>query len=70
MRGGMYYLDDRVTIIDLIAGQSDHVLLRYWRMGHPSVQKLQSVIPIESSISTLGYESCELGKHYCATYQS
>ena len=39
-------------------------------MGHPSVQKMWSVIPIEPSISSLGCESCELGKHHHATFQS
>jgi len=34
------------------------------------VQKLWFVVPIDSSVSTLGCESCELGKHHCATYQS
>ena len=28
------------------------------------------VIPIESSISSLGCESCELSKHHRATFQS
>ena len=31
---------------------------------------LQYVVHVESSIFTLGCESCELGKHHCATYQS
>ena len=66
----IYYLDDRVTPTGLVAGQSDLVLLWHWRLGHPSVQKLQSVIPIESFISSLDCESCELGKHHRATFQS
>jgi len=31
---------------------------------------LRSVIHVESSISSLGYESCELSKHHRATFQS
>jgi len=31
---------------------------------------MRSVIPVESSISFLDCESCELGKHHCATFQS
>ena len=69
-RGGIYYLDDQVTLTGLVAGQLDPVLLWHWRLGHPSVQKLRSVIPIESSIPSLACESCELGKHHRATFQS
>ena len=31
---------------------------------------MRSVILVESSISSLGCESCELGKHHRATFQS
>ena len=34
------------------------------------MQKIRSVIPFESSIFSLGYESCELDKHHRATFQS
>ena len=34
------------------------------------MQKFQSVILIESFISSLGCESCELGKNHRATFQS
>jgi len=63
-------LDDRVTPAGLLAGQPDPVLLGHWRLGHPLVRKLRSVIHVESSISSLGCESCELGKHHRATFQS
>ena len=69
MRGDMHYLDDRVTSTSLVAGHSDPVLLWHWCLGHPSVQKLRYVVPIESSVFTLGCESSELGNR-CATYQS
>ena len=69
-RGGIYYLNDRVTPTSLVAGQPDPVLLWHWRLGHPSLQKNRSVIPVESSISFLGCESCELGKHHLATFPS
>ena len=67
-RGGMYYLDDQVTHAGLVANQPDLVLL--WRLGHPSMQKLRFVVPIESSVSSLDCQSCELGKHHRATFQS
>ena len=69
-RGDIYYLDDRVNPTGLVISQPDPVLLRHWHLGHPSVQKIRSVIPIESSISSLGCESCELNKHHHATFQS
>ena len=69
-KGGMYYLDDRVSPTSLVAGQHDPILLWHWCLGHPSVQKFQFVVLVESSISSLGFASCELGKHHCATYQS
>lgn len=39
-------------------------------MGYLFLQKLRSVVHIQSSLFTLGYESCGLGKHCRATYQS
>jgi len=59
-----------VTPTGLIASQHDPFLFWHWRLGYPSVQKLRFVILVESSISSLGYESCELGKHHRATFQS
>ena len=63
-------MDDRVTPTGLVAGQPDPILLRHRRLGHPSLQKIWFVIPIESYISSLGCESCELGKHHRATFSS
>ena len=70
MRGGMYYLDDGVSPTGLVAGQHDPILLRYWRLGHPSLQKLRLVISVESSFSTLGCASYEMGKHHRISFQS
>jgi len=69
-REGIYYLDDRVTSMGLVAGQSDLVLLWHWRLSYPSLKKIRFVIPVESSISSLGCKCCELGKHHRATFQS
>jgi len=66
-RGGIYYLDDRVTHTGLVAGQPDPVLFWHRRLNHPSVQKFRFVIPVESSISVLACESYELNKHNHAT---
>jgi len=59
----------QVTPTDLVADQPDLVLLWHWRLGHPSMQKLQFVVPIKSSISSLGCEYCELDIHR-ATFKS
>ena len=48
-RGGIYYLNDRVTPSGFVADQPDPVLRWHWRLDHPWVQKLRFVIPIESS---------------------
>ena len=48
----------------LVAGQSDPILLWHWCLGHPTLQKIRSIISIESSFSTLGCASCEMGKHH------
>ena len=69
-RRGIYYLDDRVSPTSLVADQPVPMLLWHWHLGHPSLQKLQSVIPAESFVSSLGCESCELGEHHRATFQS
>ena len=66
----MYYLDDGVTPTGLVADHPDSVLLWHQHLGQLSVQKLRFVVPIESSVSTLGCESCELGKHHHVTYLS
>jgi len=52
----------QVSLLQFYFGTSGWVI--------PSMQKLRSVIPIESSISSLGCESCELDKHHCTTFQS
>ena len=46
----MYYLNDGVSPTGLVAGQPDPIILRYWRLGHLSLQKFQSVISVESSL--------------------
>jgi len=53
----MYYLDDRVTPTGLVADEPDPVLLWHGRLGHFSVQKLRSVVSIETYVSSLGCES-------------
>ena len=47
-RGDMYYLDDSVSPISLVADQPDPTLLWHWCLGHPLLQKFRSVVPVES----------------------
>jgi len=59
-----------VTPFVFVAGQPVQVLLWHRCSGHLSVEKFRSVIPVESSISYLGYVSCKLDKYHRATFQS
>ena len=59
-----------MTPTGLVAGHPDSILLWHWRMGHPSLQKIRSVIPVEFSVSSLGCEFCELGKHHRVIFPS
>ena len=69
-RGGMYYWDDRINPTGLVADKPDPILFWHWRLGHPSVQKIRSIIHVASSIFSLECESCEFGKHYRDTFPS
>jgi len=63
-------MDDGVSPTRLVAGHPDFILLWHWRLGHPSLQKLRSVVHVESFVSTLGCESCDLGKHHLISFPS
>ena len=41
----------------------DASLLIHSRLGHPSLSKFQNMVPRFSTLSSLAYESCQLGKH-------
>ena len=56
-RGGIYYLDDRVTPTGFVIDQHDLVLLWHCCLRHPSFQKIRSIIPVESFIFFL---ACDL----------
>jgi len=66
----MYYLNGGVSSTSLIVDQPDPTLLWHWRLGHPSLQKFQSVVHVESFVSTLSCASCELDKHHCLFFES
>jgi len=66
----MYYLNDNIFPTRLVAGQPDFTLMWHWRLGHPSLQKLRSVVLVESFVSTLGCASREFGKHHHVSFPS
>ena len=45
-------------------------LLIHARLGHPSLQKLQQLVPSLSQLSNLSCESCQLGKHVRSSFPS
>ena len=62
---GLYYLTSSNSISMLHYRFPD---LIHKRLGHPSLSKLQNMVPSLSSLSTLDCESCQLGKHTRATF--
>jgi len=45
----------------------DSPSLIHARLGHPSIAKMQQLVPSLSNVSTL---SCQLGKHICNSFPS
>jgi len=68
-RGGIYYLDDRVTPTGLVAGQPDQF---YFSTGAWVILRCKSysLLFLLSPLFSLGCKYCELGKHHRATFQS
>jgi len=44
-------------------------LIHAW-LGHPSLAKMQQLVPSLSNVSTLSCESCQLGKHIRTSFPS
>ena len=66
---GIYELvPDRLpTGFHFLLSQSDSPLQWHRRLGHPGITKLRQALPW-ISISSFQCESCQLGKHFRATY--
>ncbi|KAL0453801.1 UNVERIFIED_CONTAM: Retrovirus-related Pol polyprotein from transposon RE2 [Sesamum latifolium] len=64
-RDSLYYLDTTTTPVSARA-LSASISPFQWHccLGHPSLAKLKQLLPLESSVSKLECESCELGKHH------
>ena len=64
-------MDDGTLHSGVAAISSFDTPLQWWhRLGHPFLQKLRQVLPIEFSFTTLECESYQLEKHYRASYSS
>ncbi|KAK4381918.1 Retrovirus-related Pol polyprotein from transposon RE2 [Sesamum angolense] len=70
-RDGLYYLDTTTTPV------SAHTISAtispfQWHccLGHPSLAKLEQLLPLESAVSKLECEFYELGKHHRVSYPS
>ncbi|KAJ7959762.1 Retrovirus-related Pol polyprotein from transposon TNT 1-94 [Quillaja saponaria] len=64
---GLYYLTTIPT--SSVACSTDvSPTLIHSRLGHPSLSKLQKMVPRLSSLSSLNCESCQLGKHTRASF--
>jgi len=48
----------------------DSPSLIHARLGHPSLAKMQQLVPSLSNVSTLSCESCKLGKHIRSSFPS
>ncbi|KAK6796289.1 hypothetical protein RDI58_003990 [Solanum bulbocastanum] len=63
---GLYYLTSSNSLTACSVTDSPDIIHK--RLGHPSLSKLQKMVPSLSSLSTLDCESCQLGKHTRATF--
>ncbi|XP_070019307.1 retrovirus-related Pol polyprotein from transposon TNT 1-94 isoform X2 [Nicotiana sylvestris] len=63
---GLYYLNSLSPSTTCLV--TDPLDLIHCRLGHPSLSKLQKMVPSLSSLSTLDCESCQLGKHTRASF--
>ncbi|XP_070006743.1 uncharacterized protein [Nicotiana sylvestris] len=63
---GLYYLNSLSP--STTCRVTDPPDLIHCRLGHPSLSKLQKMVPSLSSLSTLDCESCQLGKHTRASF--
>nr|CAN77210.1 hypothetical protein VITISV_000141 [Vitis vinifera] len=58
---GLYHLTSDSSVAVCIS--TDAPLLIHNRLGHHSLSKFQKMVPRFSTLSSLPYESCQLGKH-------
>ena len=63
---GLYQLHISAHVGAIIDSPS----LIHARLGHPSLAKMQQLVPSLSNMSTLLCESCQLGKHIHSSFPS
>ena len=59
---GLYYLD--VPVIPTSCSAVVSPLDIHYRLGHPSLTTLKSMVPTLQKIQSLECETCQLGKHH------
>ncbi|KAJ7968976.1 Retrovirus-related Pol polyprotein from transposon TNT 1-94 [Quillaja saponaria] len=64
---GLYHLTTLPTYSVACSTDVSPILI-HSRLGHPSLSKLQKMVPRLSSLSSLNCESCQLGKHTRASF--
>nr|XP_016491955.1 PREDICTED: uncharacterized protein LOC107811520 [Nicotiana tabacum] len=63
---GLYYLNSLNPSTTCLVTDPPDLIHR--RLGHPSLSKLQKMMPSSSSLSILDCESCQLEKHTRASF--
>ena len=63
---GLYQLQ----IFAHVGAIMDSPSLIHARLGHPSLAKMQQLVPGLSNVYTLSCESCQLGKHIRSSFPS
>nr|XP_009802348.1 PREDICTED: uncharacterized protein LOC104247899 [Nicotiana sylvestris] len=63
---GLYYLNSLSPSTTCLVTDPPDVIHR--RLGHPSLSKIQKMVPSLSNLSILDCESCHLGKHTRASF--
>jgi len=64
--GGLYHIERGSEVIACF-NSLPYLDILCWS-GHRSSQNLKNLVSNLSHVSSLDYESCQLGKHYCMSY--
>ena len=62
---GLHYIQPTFSIA---CAATDSLETFHFRLGRPSLSKLQKMVPSLSNLKSLDCESCQLGKHVCNSF--
>ena len=62
---GLYYIQPTSSIACVATDSAETF---HFRLGHPSLSKLQKMVPSLSNLKSLDCESCQLGKHVHSSF--